>query len=89
MYILDIPKSVEKVLKIYKKSNKTVWNKCVKILRELQEHPREGEGKPEPLIGGNMISYSRRLDKGVRIIYDIYDDEVRVLVIDIEGYHKR
>ncbi len=89
MYEVAISKSAEKVLATYKKSNKKVWNKCVKILQELVKHPKVGEGKPEPLVGGNMITYSRRLDKGLRIIYDIYEDEVRVLVIDVEGYHKR
>ncbi len=89
MYTLDFSKSAEKVLATYKQSNKAVWNKCVKILHELAEHPKTGQGKPEPLVGGNMITYSRRLDKGARIIYDIYEDEVRVLVIDVEGYHKK
>jgi toxin YoeB len=57
------------------------------LLPELAEHPRTGTGHPEALKGGNDITYSRRLSGQDRIIYDIYDDVVTVLVLELEGHY--
>lgn len=51
------------------------------------EHPRTGIGHPEALIGGEDVIYSRHISAYDRIIYRIYDDEVYVLVIEIEGHY--
>ena len=58
-----------------------------RIYHELADHPRTGTGHPEPLRGGNDITYSRRLSAHDRIIYDIHDETVTVLVIDVEGHY--
>lgn len=50
-------------------------------------HPRTGIGHPEPLIGGNDVTYSRHIAGKDRIIYDIYDETVRVYVLDVEGHY--
>ncbi|MDY4552352.1 MAG: type II toxin-antitoxin system YoeB family toxin [Parabacteroides sp.] len=51
------------------------------------DHPRTGTGHPEALKGGNNITYSRHIMANDRIIYDIYDHIVTVLVVDIEGHY--
>ena len=51
------------------------------------EHPRTGLGHPEALIGGNDVTYSRHITADDRIIYDIYDDRVSVLVIQAEEHY--
>ncbi|MCF2660022.1 type II toxin-antitoxin system YoeB family toxin [Parabacteroides distasonis] len=51
------------------------------------DHPRTGTGHPEALKGGNNITYSRHITANDRIIYDIYDHIVTVLVVDIEGHY--
>ena len=51
------------------------------------EHPRSGTGHPEPLKGGRDITWSRRITAHDRIIYEINDDEILVLVIDVEGHY--
>jgi toxin YoeB len=56
-------------------------------LPELEQHPRVGTGHPEPLRGGNDIIWSRRITAHDRIIYEIYDDVVRVLVVELEGHY--
>ena len=50
-------------------------------------HPRFGIGHPEPLTGGNDVRWSRRLSASDRIIYDIYEDVVTVLVIQVGGHY--
>ena len=63
------------------------YKKLVKLLNELMEHPRTGTGHPEPLKSGDLITYSRRISKNDRLIYDIYDEKVIVLVLTVEGHY--
>ena len=87
MYTLDFDLRVQKVMAKWKKSNPNLFRKLVKILESIQEDPRHGIGHPEPLVGGGGITYSRHITARDRIIYDIYDQEVHVLVIDLEGHY--
>ena len=86
-YKVDFTKDAQKVIKKWKKSNPILFKKLVAILDEISMHPRTGIGHPEPLRGGNDITYSRRISAHDRIIYDIYDETVTVLVIDVEGHY--
>ena len=63
------------------------YKKLVKLLNELMEHPRTGTGHPEPLKSGDSITYSRRISKNDRLIYDIYEEKVTVLVLTVEGHY--
>ena len=87
MYNLDFDLKVIKVMVKWKKSNPNLFKKLGKILEAIREDPRNGIGHPEPLVGGNGITYSRRITAHNRIIYDIYDEEVHVLVIELEGHY--
>lgn len=87
MYVLRFSNSAAKVLKKWKKSNHSVFKKAEQILSELIEHPRTGLGHPEPLKGGDSITWSRRITAHDRIIYDIHDDIIEVFVIEIEGHY--
>ncbi len=62
-------------------------NKFKTPLLELEEHPRTGTGHPEPLVGGQNITWSRHITRNDRMIYDIYDDSVNVLIIELEGHY--
>lgn len=86
-YKVDFTKDAQKVVKKWKKSNPILFKKLVAILDEISMHPRTGIGHPEPLRGGNDITYSRRISAHDRIIYDIYDEKITVLVIDVEGHY--
>ena len=86
-YNVDFTKDAQKVVKKWKKSNPILYKKLVIILDEISMHPRIGTGHPEPLRGGKDITYSRRLSAHDRIIYDIHDETVTVLVIDVEGHY--
>jgi len=37
---------------------------------------------------GNDITYSRRISGKDRLIYDIYDDIIAVLIISVGGHYK-
>lgn len=86
-YKIEFTQTAIKTVSKYKKSNPVQYKKLVKLLNELIEHPRTGTGHPEPLKSGDMITYSRRISKNDRLIYDIYEDTVVVLVLSIEGHY--
>ena len=88
MYSIEFSKVSQKELAEYKKSNPTAFKKIAKMLDEMRMHPREGTGHPEPLLRGNDITYSRHITKKDRLIYDIYDDVVKVLVLTAKGHYR-
>ena len=51
------------------------------------QHHRTGLGHPEALVGGNDVTYSRRITADDRIIYAIYDARVTVLRIQAEQHY--
>ena len=87
MYRVEVSAEADNVVRKWKKSNPQLWKKYQKIYHELIDHPRTGTGHPEPLKGGGGITYSRRITAHDRIIYDIYDDVLVVLVIEAEGHY--
>lgn len=87
MYQIEFEKSVTKIISKWKKSNPRLYKKLTQVLHDIADHPREGIGHPEPLIGGSGITYSRHITAMNRIIYDIYDDSVYVLIIELEGHY--
>lgn len=87
IYKIDFDKDALKTIAKYKKSNPKRFKKLSKLLDDIILHPRTGIGHPEPLIGGNDVTYSRHIAGKDRIIYDIYDETVRVYVLDVEGHY--
>lgn len=71
LYEIDFTLIAIKSISKYKKSNPVQYKKLVKLLNELMEHPRIGTGHPEPLKSGDSLTYSRRISKKDRLIYDI------------------
>jgi len=87
IYAVEFSKAAEKTLKKWKKSNPRVYKKAIEVLIDIMEHPRTGIGHPEALIGGDDITYSRHITAHDRIIYDIYDEKVSVLIIQVEEHY--
>lgn len=87
LYTIDFTQDARRTVAKYKKSNPVQYKKLAKLLNELMEHPRTGTGHPEPLKSGDLITYSRRISKNDRLIYDIYDEKVTVLVLSVEGHY--
>lgn len=87
MYRLEFTAEAKSSIARFKKSSPSAYKKIAKLLDELMEHPRTGLGRPEPLSGGESICYSRRIDKKNRLVYDIYDEIVSVLIITAEGHY--
>ena len=87
MYKVVVSTNADKVIKKWKKSNPKLWKKYQKIYHELMNHPRTGLGHPEALKGGSDVTYSRHITAHDRIIYDIYDNVLVILIIEVEGHY--
>lgn len=88
IYRIDFDNDALKTIAKYKKSNPNRYKKLSKLLDDIAEHPRTGIGHPEPLIGGNSITFSRHIAGKDRIIYDIHDEAVSVYILEVEGHYK-
>ena len=86
-YKIEFSKEADKIIAKWKKSNPIAFKKLSSYMPELAEHPRTGTGHPEPLTSGNDVTYSRRISANDRIIYDIYDEKVVVLILSVEGHY--
>ncbi len=87
MYDVQFTPKTKKILARWKKSNPSSHKKMQKILMELRDHPRTGTGHPEALVGMGGNVYSRRITAQDRLIYEIHDDIVVVLVLQVEGHY--
>lgn len=86
-YNIDFSSEAQKVVKKWKKSNPISYKKLRNLIPELEQHPRTGTGHPEPLRGSEDITYSRHITRNDRMIYEIYDDKILVLIIELEGHY--
>ena len=67
--------------------DKSILKKIDKFFTELKEHPTTGTGRPELLKGNLAGCWSRRLNRKHRIIYEINDRTVTVVVITLRGHY--
>ena len=72
---------------LQKSGQKKVLFKIARLLQELQLHPSTGTGQVEQLRGNLAGLWSRRIDKGARMIYRIEEDKVIVFVISLKGHY--
>jgi len=86
-YRVEFSKEADRSISKWKKSNPSLYKKFEKLLVELVLHPRTGMGHPEPLVGGNGMVYSRHITADDRLIYQVFDDSVMVIIISVEGHY--
>jgi toxin YoeB len=86
-YQLNFKKEAEQDLTYLKRSEPIAYQKVQKLLLELIEHPLTGTGKPELLKGNLAGCYSRRISQKHRLVYQIFNQEVIVLVLAAAGHY--
>ena len=87
-YRLDYtPEANEDIKNIKKSGDKSSINKINKLLKELKKHPKTGTGHPEQLKY-RPNCWSRRITKKHRLVYQIKDDVVVVLVLSAFGHYE-
>jgi len=88
IYHVEYTKKADKEIASIKESDISSYNKLVKLIKELHEHPRSGTGKPELLKHGQYKGFwSRRITSKHRLVYTIKDSEIIVLVLTAKGHY--
>ena len=77
--------AVEGILRLRKAGERQALKKIDRLLSELEEHPETGTGKPERLKGELSGKWSRRITERHRLVYEIFDEYVEVVVLSACG----
>ena len=87
-YYVEVKEKAQNDLKHLNDNEPKAYQKALKLISELYDHPRTGTGHPEQLSGDRSGQWSRRITKKHRLIYEIHDMEVVVLVISAYGHYE-
>lgn len=86
-YSIEFKEQATRDLIALAKHEPKAFQKAQALIEELREHPRTGTGKPEQLSGDRNGQWSRRITKKHRLVYEIHDKEVVVLVLTAYGHY--
>ena len=86
-YNIEFKEQATQDLVALAKSEPKAFAKAQALIEELREHPRTGTGKPEQLSGDRSGQWSRRITKKHRLVYEIHDMEVIVLILTAYGHY--
>ena len=87
-YSVEFKREAARDLIALAKNEPKAFQKAQALIEELRQHPRTGTGKPEPLAGDCNGQWSRRITKKHRLVYEIHDTEVVVLVLTAYGHYE-
>jgi len=79
MDLLFTPEAWEDYL-YWQSRDKKMLQKINRLLKEIARTPFEGSGKPESLRYELQGCWSRRIDREHRLVYEVYEDRIHVLV---------
>lgn len=87
-YTLEFTKTaIEDIEKHKKSGDQTILKKLNTLLQELMLHPKTGTGQPEKLKHDLAGLYSRRINRKHRLVYDIKDEIVTVIVVSAHSHY--
>jgi len=75
------------ILNLRKSGDKMALKKLDILLNELREHPKTSTGKPEILRNRLSGLWSRRITDKHRLIYEINDEMVHVIILNTYGHY--
>ncbi|MDR2125301.1 MAG: Txe/YoeB family addiction module toxin [Prevotellaceae bacterium] len=81
IYSIGFTQQAKADISLLKKSEPDAFKKLEKLLIEIIEHPTSGTGKPEKLRHELSDCYSRRITQKHRLVYQVFEDIVEILVI--------
>ena len=63
----------------WQKNNKEILNRINKLIADIQRHPYEGLGHPEPLKFQLSGFWSRRINEEHRLVYTVKDNQILII----------
>lgn len=88
MYAVELTEDAKNDVILLQRRSPLAIKKLAKLLAELREHPRTGTGRVERLKHYKNETWSRRITQEHRLVYEIHDDKVLVLVISSYGHYE-
>lgn len=80
-------KALEDIKNLRKWGEIKALKKIDNLVKELEDHPETGTGKPEKLKGDLSGKWSRRITDKHRLIYEIIEETVHVNVLSTYGHY--
>lgn len=59
--------------------DKKMLKKINDLIKDIQQNPHSGIGKPEPLKYDLAGYWSRRIDREHRLVYQVIDNDIRII----------
>lgn len=87
-YEVNISQEAKMDLKRLLQNEPKAYNKAIKLISELYEHPKTGTGHPEQLKGKPKGRWSRRITGKHRLVYRIFETKVYVDVLTAYGHYE-
>jgi toxin YoeB len=66
-------------LRYWLKTDKRQADRILSLIEEIRRTPFDGSGKPEPLRFQLAGCWSRRIDRGHRLVYQVEESEIIVI----------
>ena len=73
----------------WKRTSPKTVDKIKRMLREMQEHPFTGTGKPEPLKYQFAGAWSRRVNHKDRLVYQVDGQVITVFVLTMRFHYDK
>lgn len=70
-----------------KSGNKSILKKITALIEAIEDTPFEGIGKPEQLKHEFSGYWSRRINKEHRIVYEVIEEENKIVVLSLKGHY--
>lgn len=87
MYELIFSREADADMKRLQRNEPQAFKKALKLAVELMEHPTIGTGHPHQVTGDRSGQWARSITKKHRMVYEIRDKEVVVLILSAYGHY--
>lgn len=87
MYKIVLSKRAEKDLYSLFKSEPKVYQKAILLLKEIEQHPKSGRGKPQLKQHDLAGLYARKITDKHRLVYSVNEDTITVYVLSAKGHY--
>ena len=66
-----------------------IMKRITQLLKDIEQHPFSGIGKPEPLKGNNQGKWSRRITDEHRMVYSISSGRIYIYVFSMRYHYSK
>lgn len=86
MEVIFLPEADDDLQFWVKTGNKAILKKIAQLIDDIKANPFDGLGKPEPLKHKLSGSWSRRINKEHRLVYELVEGST-ILILSARGHY--